>query len=381
MNRNFFGGLLLVGLISSCFNTNEQQEKDFEETPFAPFEIKYAKGFSIEQTQEKTLVFLHDTSTGETIDTLNISGKTAGHTKYFSRIIVQSTTHFAFLRKINALKKLVGLCGIEYLNEAQKAALVNCDEICHAQGLDIEKVVTSNPDMVFLYPFGDQDKIKLNRLGIETVFLTEYLESTPLARAEWLKFYALISGQNPNQTGFEFIEQEYLSLVQQKRPTTYSNLSDEQIESWKTDQLKFNLPRPNTVAFNLPFGDTWDMPTGNSISGNLVRDAGLSYFLSQEKQQGNLLFKLEEAYNHLSNTDYWVIIAARPAHFSMKDLLAENRMYTSFPSVHLQHVFFCNTETTPYFSEAPTEPHLLLKDLVACLNGDDSGNKYFRILR
>jgi iron complex transport system substrate-binding protein len=372
--------VMLLSFLSSCFQSNDAAQKDFAENPFIDFEIKYAKGFSLKHTPEKTLVFIHDPSTGDILDSLDLTGKNKDNTLYFNRIVVQSTTHFAFLQKIVALDKLVGLCGVQYLTKKQKSALHSCAEICNAQGLDVEKVVALHPDLVFLYPFGDQDKIKLNRLGIQTVYLTEYLENSPLARAEWIKFYALITGQNPQATGFEAIEKAYRASMQEKRPRNHANTTTEELNSGKTVRESVNLPRPNSVAFNLPFGDTWDMPSGNSISGSLVRDAGLSYFLDQEKQQGNLLFKLEEAYNHLSQSDYWIIIAARPEDYSLKDLLAENRIYANFPSVHKKHVIFCNTETTTYFSEAPTEPERLLQDLVACLNGDDAGNKYFKIL-
>lgn len=381
MRRYVFVCAFSLLLLSSCFQAIEELDNDIDEHTFIDFEIHYAKGFSLKQTQDKTYVLIHDPSSGLDIDTLDISGQKPGHTLYFSKLIVQSTTHFAFLKQIDAVEKLVGLCGVHYLNEAQKSELIACHEICHAQGLDIEKVVDLRPDLVFLYPFGDQDKTKLNRLGIQTVYLTEYLENSPLARAEWLKFYALITGQDPNLSGFENLEREYLSLVQEKRPTEHTNPSDTELKVNVKEKNKANITRPNSVAFNLPYGDSWDMPSENSISGNLVRDAGLTYFLDQEKKQGNLLFKIEEAYNHLSQADYWVIIAARPAHFSLKDLLAENRVYKTFPSVRSKHVFFCNTETTPYFSEAPTEPHLLLKDLIACLNGTDSSNTYFRILK
>lgn len=381
MNQKVLLASLALFLCTACFNHETHADESLSENEFRDFEIKYASGFSLHVSEESRFLIIHDPETGINLDTLNLKGSTHNMTRYFKRIIAQSTTHFAFLNQIQVLDNLIGLCGIQYLSEDQKMTMLNTTEVCNAQGLDIEKIVSLSPDLVFVYPFGDKDKSKLNQLGLRTVYLTEYMEKSPLARAEWLKFFALISGQNPNETGFEAIEQEYLSLIQEPRTTKNLTVNNEVLLEWTDFKSNFNLPRPNTVAFNLPFGDVWDMPDGNSISATLVRDAGLDYFLKNEKESGNLIFKLEEAYAHLSRAHYWVIIAARPANFSMTDLLTENRVYKNFASVQLKTVIFCNTETTPYFSQGPIEPHILLRDLVNCIAGRDNNNKYFKLLR
>jgi iron complex transport system substrate-binding protein len=380
MNRFLLFLSVLLGF-ASCFNPKPNTEQQNTHTDFHDFEIKYAKGFSIYTKADSRYLLIHNPENGLTLDSLLLSESNLNQYRYFNRIIAQSTTHFAFLNKIQALKQLVGLCGLQYLEAHQKSALLNTNEICNAQGLDIEKVVGHKPDLVFLYPFGDKDKPVFQKFGFQTVYLTEYLENSPLARAEWLKFFALITGQNPNEIGFEALEKEYLALVQEKRPTQGLALTKDMENEIMSFESKFQLPKPNTVAFNLPFGDVWDMPSGNSISAQLVKDAGLSYFLDTQKQSGNLSFKLEEAYNHLHGAHYWVIIAARPENYSLLDLLAENRIYETFAAVHLNTVIFCNTETTPYFSEGPTEPQLLLRDLIRCIEGDDSNNKYFFLLK
>ena len=375
--RSPFFFLFLVCLTSSCIQSIEKQKLTLLEKNKIDFEVKYAKGFSLKQSEKETKIIIHDPISGIAIDTLAISGSSKNKTRYFQRIVAQSTTHFAFLQKINQLESLIGLCGIQYLQPKQKDELYKTQEICNGQGLDLEKVVALNPDLVFLYPFGDQDKSKLNRLNIKSVYLTEYLESSPLARAEWLKFFSLITYGDSDQTAFETIEKEYLNLT---RSTKKDLKSSEKPISLKNHASNMEFS-PNLVAFNLPFGDTWDMPSANSVTGNLVLDAGFRYFPKDKNQTGNMVFKLEEAYNHLSKAEFWIIIAARPAEFSLATLLAENRIFKNFPAVQMNHVFFCNTETTSYFSEGPIEPHVLLRDLIACLNGQDSKNKYFRILK
>ena len=366
-------------LFVSCIQTSQPANSKFEYIEYQGLQIKYAQGFSVHQSDTSVFVLIHDPNTQQVIDSLNVTGQNPNEVLYFKRLIAQSTTHFAFLQSLDKLDGLLGLCGIKYLDSLQKKALLSTSEICNAQGIDLEKIVNLNADLVFLYPFGDKDKEQLQRFGISTLFLTEYLETSPLARAEWLKFFALISGQDPNSTSFEQIENKYLSLIQEKRETRHheaGKYNDEDIFS-----AEKTLPKPNSVAFNLPYGDTWDMPSGNSISATLVKDAGLSYFLRSKTETGNLLFRLEEAYQHLGITEYWVIVAERPKNFSLEDLKKENRIYTTFPSVQFNKVIFCNTSTTPYFSQGPIEPHILLQDLINCIDGNDSENKYFKLLR
>lgn len=373
--------LIFSCILPSCFQDTEYAEDKADQYAFKSVSIKYAKGFSVKHNNHETLLFIHDPNSGETLDTLNISGNEVGKIRTFKRIIAQSTTHFAFYQKNQVLNRLVGLCGIQYLSDGQQKMLEKTTEVCSANGLELEKIATLHPDLVFLYPFGDQDKINFRKLGIKTVFITEYLENSPLARAEWLKFFALISGQNPNETCFEEIEKAYLKNSAGQSKVAYSNTDRYKNQPVSKNQDAKYSVIPNSVLFNLPFGDTWDMPPGNSISSRLVEDAGLIYFFRTEKKNGNLLYKLEEAYNYLMQADYWVIIAARNAGFSRNDLLTENRIYENFPAVKRKHVFFCNSQTTPYFSLAPVEPEILLADLVNCVKGNDSGNKYFKILR
>ena len=371
-----FVAVLWVGCVQRSEN---QGDEKIHVAKFEPFEIKYARGFSVQQSDTNVFVLIHDPNTRQVIDSLNVTGQNPYEVRYFNRLVTQSTTHFAFLQSLNKLDGLLGLCGIKYLDSLQKKAILSTAEICNAQGIDLEKIVNLNADLVFLYPFGDKDKEQLHRFGISTLFLTEYLETSPLARAEWLKFFALISGQDPNATSFEQIENTYLSLIQDKREKKHHETVKYRDQGIFNDEK--TKPRPNSVAFNLPYGDTWDMPSGNSISATLVKDAGLNYFLRSKTETGNLLFRLEEAYHHLGITEYWVIVAERPKNFSLEDLKKENRIYSTFPSVQFNKVIFCNTSTTPYFSQGPIEPHILLQYLINCIDGNDTTNKYFFLLR
>ena len=63
----------------------------------------------------------------------------------------------------------------------------------YGQGINYEKVVSLDPDVVFLYGVeGNVTSIaeKLGELGIQVVYCAEYLEQDPLGKAEWIRFFA-----------------------------------------------------------------------------------------------------------------------------------------------------------------------------------------------
>lgn len=354
----FYYWILLIGL-HSCTNEHlENHKHELNTRDYQPFDINHAQGFSIQQKGNVLLLLIHDVSTQRVIDSLLLAADINKGITIFERCVAQSTTYLAYYQLIEAQKQLIGLCGVSYVSQAKTAQYDELQEICNAQGINHEKIVKLQPDLVFLYPFGDKDQAQIRRLGITTLFLTEYLETTPLARAEWLKLFALLAGKNPNETAFEPIEKAYLA----KR---FNNKTQKKLPS---------------VVFNLPYGDTWDMPAHHSISAQFVRDAGLDYTPKKISTRGNLLFKKEEVYALLETSEYWLIIAERQANFSLSDLISENRIYRTFPSVQNKRVIFCNTAIAPYFSEGPIEPHVLLGDLQNCIAGKSDKQKYFNLL-
>jgi iron complex transport system substrate-binding protein len=347
--------IVLIGF-NSCINKAEKTN-DIEHTQivYSPFEIKYAQGFKQVEIGKNRCILILDPQENVVLDTLFLGMTQQDSIAIFSKLVLQSTTHFSFVHKLKMTSKIVGICGKRYLNDLQLNKAKHVSEICNTQEMLFEKILQLQPDLVLVYPFGKNDHDKLKSAAVNTLYITEYLETSPLARSEWMKFFALITGLNPNHTAFEKIETSYLSLKSKNRGIT--------------------------AAFNLPFGDSWDMPSDNSISAMLIRDAGFDYQAPKKNASGNQVLKHEEAYAILEKTDFWIIIAERQSGFDLDKLVAENRIYGSFPSVRNKRVIFCNTATSPYFSEGPIEPHILLQDLLNCIEGEDEDNKYFKLLR
>ncbi len=280
--------------------------------------------------------------------------------KKYQSLAIQSVTYFAYLELINKVDLIKGLSGVDYVSQSDIKKILKKNkvkEISNDGEILIEKLLKINPDLFLIYPYELQSARQYNRKGIETLLVAEYLENTPLGRLEWIKFFGLIFNEYPtSQHIFNQKEKAYLKLKQ-------------------------NLDTSKTVFFNLPYNDNWAMPSSQSVTVNLAKDAGLNYVYKQQTSQDNLVLSKEEVWNDVMQSEYWIIIASRPKNYKLKDLLKEESIYKDFKAVKNNNVVFCNTSTTHYFTRGSVQPEIMLKDLINCINHSKEETSYFKILK
>jgi iron complex transport system substrate-binding protein len=353
--------LFLFITLSAC--VSKQRETNVDKANLSPlphYTVQYAKGFSLDYAPDSTAVMIktYQPQTHKLLDSIliNLDGKSSIHWPLRS-VGLQSTTYFAYLESINQVNCIDAICGKSfYLPEQQCKLKKKCIDVCASDQFLIEKLAIANLDALFMYPFENENRKRFEKIGIPSLYVTEYLEETALARLEWLKFFALLFGNSKAEAIFKSSEQSYNALKQEVLT--------------------------HTVAFNLPFSELWDMPSGQSISAELAKNAGLNYLFKAQHTKGNISLSRETAYMALAKADYWIIVADRPEKYSLADLCEENDIYKTFPSVIHQHVIFCNTRTAPYFTKGLLEPEVLLKDLLICQGKlKTQETVYFHLLR
>jgi len=363
--KNIF--LILILLVTSCIKHSSDEEVEIIKSIKYKSDIKYAKGFSVDDSNERfTLININSNHSkfnfSDSIYLMHSDKFDATNkkvlTKNLNRLAVQSTTYLSYLSILNKLNITKGVSGLQYLNSVELIEKINTEsvvEIGSNGSVQMEKVLKVNPDLFLIYPFelGNQDKY--NSKGIETLLISEYLESTPLARLEWIKLFGIILDENE-------MANVYFNHVE----LNYNN-------------HKMVIDSAKTMLFNLPFKDNWDMPNSNSITANLVADAGFNYIFSDTINDNSIRSK-EKVWDKAMNCQYWVIIASRPEGYTLQDLKAENPIYSKFPSVKNNKVIFCNTSTTDYFTMGIVEPDIMLEDFINISNPNYTA-KYFKILK
>ncbi|MBN4071381.1 ABC transporter substrate-binding protein [Crocinitomix catalasitica] len=331
--------------------------------------IIYAEGFDFEYTKAYTKIITSSFSNNESFsDHLYIEHELNGVPEeeyalrfYLKRIATMSSTHLAFLDVIGELESVKGLCGLQYISNDSVREILKTSkavELCLSENIQLEALLNCEPELFLVYPFGMSEQVDFEKKGVESLLIAEYLEESQLARLEWIKVFGMLYAKvNEACDYFDKVEMTYNSL-------------------------KVDRPDPNKqFIMNLPFGESWFMPSSQSVGVKLMEDAGLQYYFRQEDGTENKLHSKEEVWEAGGKAGYWIIIAERPADFSLADLMAEEAVYQEFKSVKNEQVLFCNTAEVDYFAKGVVEPHILLKDLLYLTHqiGEHQPQYFFRL--
>lgn len=234
--------------------------------------------------------------------------------------------------------------------------------------VSVERLVELNPDLVTTYGVGNPDidnYPKMLEVGLKVAINAEYIESSPLGRAEWLKFTALFFNREAKaEEVFGEIAQEYKAIATQaksvkKRPTVF-------------------------VGFN--FKGTWYMPGGNSYVAKYLADAGADYLWKDDLSSGSLPLSFEQVYERAANADYWLNFSQ--SWKNLKDLLAEDNRYADFKAVKNGNLYNNNArlnagDGNDYWESGISNPNVVLSDLIKIIQPEILPNhklKYYRKL-
>jgi iron complex transport system substrate-binding protein len=348
--------LLLVSLISVACHTY-RAEQPTAATPG----VKYATGFSIERTQQGTLVTVSTPFPGATqpIRYLLVSKGAKGHSTEPGVTVVEipvetlvctSTTHIPMLDYLNASDKLVGFPTLDYISSPITRARIDSGLVAELgidKGMNIEKIALLRPSVIMAYSMtGDLGQYKkIEELGIPVLLNAEYLESHPLGRAEWIRFMGLLVGKEKEADSvFTAIATEYervkaLAQNQQERPVVLSGIV---------------------------YGDSWFLPGGRNYAARLFEDAGCKYLYGDDTSSGFLQLSFESVYSKAADVDLWLGVGSYP---SRKALAEADERYARLRPFIDNKVFSYEARKgakggNEYLELGYLRPDIILKDLV-----------------
>jgi iron complex transport system substrate-binding protein len=170
------------------------------------------------------------------------------------------------------------------------------------------------------------------------------METSPLGRAEWMRFFGILFGkEDAAEEIFSQVEKEYLMLAE------------------KSGKLSV---RPTLLVDNVQSG-AWYVPCGQSTMGVLFRDAGANYVFSYLDGSGSQTLSPETVLQHGRNADLWIIKYGAPQDISYESLAADFALYRELKAWKERNVFGCNVSKTPFFEETPFHPERLLRDITS----------------
>lgn len=271
------------------------------------------------------------------------------------RVVCMSSSHVAMFDALSQTRRVVGVSGMEYIMSPHVNEHKFCGEIRdvgYDTNLNFELLVSLRPDLVMLYGVtGENTAVtgKLSELGIPYVYIGDYVEESPLGKTEWL--VAVAEAIDQRAFGCELFDgicrryEELRGLV---------------------DTIAVH-PR---VMLNIPYRDTWFMPSRRSYMVRLIEDAGGSYVYDGNESNASVPVTLEEAYLLAGGADYWLNVGQLN---TLDALKAQNPRFTAIPAVESGCVYNNNRRQTPaggsdFWESGVVFPDRVLRDLIAILH-------------
>lgn len=262
-------------------------------------------------------------------------------------VLLLATVHAELLCNLNVEEIIKGVCEAQYMTQPfVKEALNNGTVMdCGSSlNIDIEKVVELSPEAVFVLPYENGGYGKLEKLDYPLVECVEYMEVSPLASAEWMRFYGRLVGCAAKADSlFDVVCKNYNAL---------------------RDSVERVKQRPKLMC-ELKTNSAWYVPGGNSTMGVLYKDAGANYIFADNKSSGSLPLAFETVLDKASDADIWLVKYGSDSDKTYSSLLAEFEGYKLFNPFKQRNIYACNLSKKRFYEETPFRPDILLYELVS----------------
>ncbi len=276
-------------------------------------------------------------------------------------------------------------------NASAQNAIVDCGS---SMAPDIERIIALKPEAILVSPFENSGGYgKLDKLHIPIIEAADYMESSPLGRAEWMKFYGMLFGKDKNIS--TTVAGKALTTVVGKALTTVAGKASEatlpascelkadslfakiEKEYLKLKAEAGKLPKGLSILTERKTGNVWYVPGGQSTIGILLKDANARYIFSDDKHSGSLPMSPEQILAKGSQVDVWAFKYFGGAPLSQVQLLQEYDGYKALAAFNRGNIYQVDTSTVPYFELTSFHPELLLREFIILAHGSRFGKLRF----
>lgn len=284
-----------------------------------------------------------------------------------ARSLFYTSVHVSLIDELGAYGAISGLCDQQYMylekirKDIASGRIVDCGM---SQSPDMERIIDLAPDAILLSPFENSGTYgKLGSMGIPIIECADYMETGPLGRAEWMRFYGLLVGRREAADSlFAAVESDYNALK---------------------DMVKDIRQKP-TVVCGKKFGSSWHVAGANSTIGMLVADAGGDYVFSNEPAIGSVPYDPEQVFDRAQGADLWLFKYRQEVPLTYAQLAQEWSNYAEMEAFKKHNVYGCNLVNVAYYEETPFHPQLLLREYIRIFHPEvlkDYQLKYFTKLK
>ncbi len=362
MQKQYFIICLVLAFIG-CKDIQKSPSLVLDTEPV--LEVNYAKGFEIKYLDSYKVITLKNPWPGADVvfkyalveenAILPTSEEFDAIIKIpVSKLVVTSTTHIPSLEMLGASEALVGFPNLNYISSETTRKRIDDGKIVELgknEDINTEVLIDLSPDLVVGFAVdGNNSALSIiEKTGIPVVYNSDWTETTPLGKAEWIKFFgAFFNKEKLADSIFNNIEEQY-------------NLA-------KQSASKVEV-RP-TVLSGAMYKDIWYLPQGNSWAAQLINDANGDYLWNDSEGTGSISLNLESVLDKGQTADFWI----GPGQFtSLNQMTETHSVYSEFDAFKESNVFsFTNkkgaTGGVLYYELAPNRPDIVLKDIIKILH-------------
>ena len=264
-----------------------------------------------------------------------------------SKALVYTATHCNLIHELGAVKSIGGICEIQYIKVPEiiegcaNGTIVNAGE---GTNPDIEKIIDLHPDALLLSPYENSGGHgQVEKLKIPIIECADYMETSALGSAEWIRFYGMLFGCEAKADSiFAMVEKNYNEL-----------------KKLATSQTK----KPKLMC-EVKSGSAWYVSGGRSTTGKLYADAGADYAFASYPNAGGIPLSFETVFDKAQDADIWLIKYNQATDLTLTSLREDYAPYAQFKAYKEKQVYGCNTGLKTYYEDFPFHPDRVLKDLI-----------------
>jgi iron complex transport system substrate-binding protein len=265
-------------------------------------------------------------------------------------VVVTSTTNIPFLEMLGVEKSLVGFPNTDYVSSEKTRQLIDkklVKDIGQNEKLNIEQLIELSPNLIVTFGVDNNNPTidNLQKSGLTVLIQADWMEQTPLGKAEWIKLYGALFGKEKEaKTLFDDIVKNYneaLELVKNKKASS-------------------------TVLHGSMYQDQWYVAKGNSWVAQFIKDAKANYLWSDITGTGSLSLSFENVLEKGKKANFWIATSAAK---TIAEFEKSNIHYSQFDALKSKNTYTFESKMGAtggiiYYELAPSRPDLILKDYI-----------------
>jgi iron complex transport system substrate-binding protein len=271
-------------------------------------------------------------------------------------VVVTSTTNIPYLEMLDVEDKLVGFPHTDYISSEKTRILIDKGSVKNVgqnEKLNIEQLIELSPDLIVTFGVDNNNPMldNLAKSGLNVMIQADWMEQSPLGKAEWIKLYGALFGKEDKAK--ELFDKIVTSYNQAKK-------------------LVADKPATTTVLYGSMYEDVWYVAKGNSWVAQFMKDAQSNYLWADLKGTGSEGLSFEKVLDKAKTANVWI---ASGSFLTLDELQKANPHYSEFDAFKNKSIYtleskFGATGGTIYYELSPSRPDLVLKDYIKIFHPD-----------